>query len=74
MALLARQYLYKRWEKALAALSPALMSRLGGLGLVWVAQDHAHWRFLCDSAQPAGSSLCLAALNTDIPSVGSLPV
>eukprot|EP00955_Chlamydomonas_euryale_P109063 365904-Chlamydomonas_euryale.AAC.4 len=25
----------------------------GGVGLVWVAQDRAQWRALCDSALPA---------------------
>eukprot|EP00955_Chlamydomonas_euryale_P063034 358532-Chlamydomonas_euryale.AAC.5 len=36
-----------------AALCPVLTSRLAGWGWYGVAQDHAQWRALFDSAQPA---------------------
>eukprot|EP00955_Chlamydomonas_euryale_P085655 364132-Chlamydomonas_euryale.AAC.7 len=37
-------------DRALAALRPILMSWLAGWGWYGVAQDHAQWRSLCDSA------------------------
>eukprot|EP00955_Chlamydomonas_euryale_P099003 365188-Chlamydomonas_euryale.AAC.14 len=38
-----------------------------------VAQDHAKWHSLCDSAQPAVNATYLVALTTGIPLVGMLP-
>eukprot|EP00955_Chlamydomonas_euryale_P014576 156595-Chlamydomonas_euryale.AAC.2 len=40
-------------DRAFAALRPVLTSRLAGWGWNRVAQDHAQWRALCYSAQPA---------------------